>query len=168
MGLTQSAWDESFVNGIYTATCNVAIGLTTDDDAYTKKTPAGLDPSKLWTLYFYSTIAADNTVPIDVWVGWDDQFALSGNHTTVTAGAYGALYSRIMDDAVAAILDNPYIWIMNPYAQEADIVTAAAVGNGLRVKIPIFPYYVFNCNGADLVATTCYWKITQKQSKLGM
>jgi len=167
MALTQSDWTEHFVNGIYVAECNV-IATTAESDAYTKKTPVGLDPSLPWELTFYSTIAADNTVPIDLWIGWDDQFALSGDTTAVTAGAYGANYKQIMDDAVAAILNNPYVWEMDPYLKVADVITAAAIGSGLKVKVPIAPYYAFNIDGATLVGTTSYWKITQKQPKLGM
>lgn len=167
MALTQSAWTETYVNGSYVAKCSV-LATTNESDAYTKKTPPGLDPSKPWTVSFYSAIAADNTVPIDIWIGWDDRFALSGDSTAVTAGAYGSNYKNIMNDAVAAIADNPYTWIIDPYLTVADVITAAAIASGLKVKVPIAPYYAFNIDGATLVATTSYWIITQKNDKKGI
>lgn len=166
MALTQSNWTEKFVNGLYVAECNV-IATTAESDAYTKKTPAGLQPEKPWTLLFYSTIAADNTVPIDLWIGYSDNFVISGDTTTVAA-VDGSNFKSIMDDAVAAILGNPYAWIMDPYLPVADVVTAAAIATGLKVKVPIAPYYAFNIDGATLVATTSFWKITQKQDRLGI
>jgi hypothetical protein len=166
MALTQSAWTEKYVNGLYVAECNV-IATTAESDAYTKKTPANLEPDKEWTLFFYSTIAADNTVPIDLWVGYSDNFLMSGDSTTVTA-TDGTNYKQIMDDAVAAIAGNPYVWIMDPNLAVADVVTAAAIGSGLKIKVPVAPYYAFNIDGATLVATTSYWKIVQKQDKKGI
>jgi len=167
MALTQNAWTEKFVNGCYVAECSV-VATTDESDAYTKKTPPNLDPTKPWTLSFYSAIAADNSVPIDLWIGWDDRFALSGDTTTVTAGAYGSNYKNIMNDAVTAIADNPFTWIMDPDLAVADVVTAAAIASGLKVKTPVAPYYAFNIDGATLVATTSYWKITQKTDKKGI
>ena len=166
MALTQSAWTEHFVNGIYVAECSV-IATTAESDAYTKKTPIGLQPERPWALHFYSTIAADSSVPIDIWVGWSDNFALSGDSTTVAA-TDGSNYKQIMDDAVLAILGNPYTWIIDPYLPVADVITAAAVGSGLKAKVPIAPYYAFNIDGSTLVATTSFWKITQKQDRLGI
>lgn len=167
MALTQSEWTETFVNGAYVAKCNV-LPTTNESDVYTKKTPPGLDPSKPWTVSFYSAIGADNTVPIDIWVGWNDKFALSGDGSGVTAGAHGSNYKNIMDDAVAAIAGNPYTWIIDPYLTVADVITASAIAGGLKVKVPIAPYYAFNVDGGTVVATINYWIITQKTDKVGI
>ena len=172
MALTQGAWTQTFVNGLYVAKCTVTVGLTSDDDCYTLKTPSGgLDPSKPWTFAFYGTAAADNSVPIDLWIGWEDKFALSGNDGTVTAGAYGAEYKQIMDDAVLAIATAPVVFLMDPYLEVADVVTAAAIASGadgLKIKVPIAPYYAFNVDGANLVAQANYFIVTQKTDKVGI
>ena len=166
-GLVQGAWTENYENGMYIAECAIYPD-TTISDAYTLKTPTGLDPSEPWQLHFWSTIAVDNSVPIDIWVGWHDNFALSGNTTTVSAGAFGAEYKQIMDDAVLAVLNNPYIFDIDPNSTAADVVTAAAIADGFKVKVPVAPYYAFNIDGDTLVDTDCFFKIVQKSDKKGI
>ena len=168
MALTQGAWAETFVNGLYVAKCTVTVGLTSDDDCYTYRTTNNLDPSRPWTFAFYGTAAADNSVPIDLWVGWDHRFNLSGNGAAVTAGAYGANYKQIMDDAVLAVATAPYVFMMDPYLEVADVVTASAIATGLKIKVPIAPYYAFNVDGANLVAQANYFIVTQKTDKVGI
>ena len=58
MALTQSAWTEKFVGNVYTATCTV-VSTTAENDAYTKKTPANLNPSLPWTLFYQSYMTWD-------------------------------------------------------------------------------------------------------------
>jgi hypothetical protein len=62
MALTQSAWTETFVNGLYTATCTV-ISTTAENDAYTKKTPANLNPN-LPNIIIQNTLLVCQMVPM--------------------------------------------------------------------------------------------------------
>ena len=77
MALTQSAWTEDFVNGVYTASCTV-ISTTAENDAYTKKTPdtGKFDPSLPWTLFYFASATPDaQALPFDLWIGYDESFA---------------------------------------------------------------------------------------------
>ena len=171
MALTQGAWTESFVNGLYVAKCTV-VSTTAENDAYTLKTPAdGLDPSKQWTLHYTSSATPDGqALPLDLWVGFSDKFVLSGDGGTVAATAdTGSNYKQIYDDVVLAVTPIVYSFIMDPYQQVADVVTVAAIATGNKIKVPIAPYYAFNVDGGStLAAVSHYFIITQKQDKLGI
>lgn len=139
---------------------------TSDTDAYTLKTPAQLDPTRPWTLglSFSETIDTGQVVVIDLWVGYNDSFALSGQGGSVVATGLGANYKQIMDDAISAVGANMYVWQMDPNLAVADVVTLAAIAGGLKVKTPIAPYYAFNVDGASTfsAAAVCTWVIIQK------
>ena len=161
MALTQGAWTEKTVNGMYRATCNVAF-TTAESDAYTLKTPDALDPTKPWTLIVAAAATADGApLPLDIWVGHDSDFALSGNSTAVVA-TNGGMFKQICDNCVLAVTTVEYVFLMEPQLAVADVVTVAAIATGFKVNIPVAPYYAFNLDGGStLNATNCDFTIVQ-------
>lgn len=160
MALTQSAWTNSTVNGRFTSTCTVT-ATTAESDAYTLKTPKELNPMKPWTLIATTSAAPDGAaLPVDIWCGKAETFAISGDDATVAATG-GFLYKQILDDHDYTAAST-FAWLMDPFLPVADVVTKAAAGSGLKVKIPIAPYYAFNLDGGStLNAHTCTWTIIQ-------
>lgn len=169
MALTQSDWDEKIVNGVYTASCTV-VSTTAENDAYTKKTPAGLDPSRPWSLFYSAAATPDGqALPLDLWVGYNDAFDLSGDGANVVATGTGSNYKQIYDDVVLAVATIAYSFAFDPLQQVADVVTVAAIATGNKVKIPVAPYYAFNLDGGStLAATTHTFVITQKNDLEGI
>ena len=167
MALTQSEWTEKFVNGVYTATCTVA-STTAENDAYTKRTPSGLDPSLPWTLFYSAAATPDGAaLPFDLWIGYGSTFNLSGDGANVVATGTGSNYKSIYDDVVLAVTPISYSFAFDPLQQAADVVTVAAIATGNKVKIPVAPYYAFNLDGGStLAATTHTFVITQKNPDL--
>lgn len=165
MALTQSAWTVKTVKQkTIVATCTV-VATTSENDAYTLKTPKEIDGSKPFIATLYCSGTPDGSaLPIDLWVGTSDNFALSGNDSTVTA-TDGYKYKQIYDDCVLAVSPATAVTFkLDPYLAVADVVTVAAIATGLKVNIPIAPYYAFNCNGAStLAAVTYYWTLVQRQ-----
>lgn len=161
MALTQSAWTEKTANRQYVATCTVA-ATTAENDAYTLKTPAGLDPTKPFTVALVTSATPDGqALPVDIWLGWGDNFVLAGNDTTVAA-TNGAKFKQIFDDAVLAVTPLVYTFLIDPGLPVADVVTVAAIATGPKVRVPSAPYYAFNLNGGStLNAHTATWTIIQ-------
>ena len=158
MALTQGAWSTKSANGFSVHTCSIVV--TALDDAYTLKTPKGLDPKKQWLLYVTTSATGDQSaIPVDLWVGFSDSFALSGNEAV--AATDGANFKQIADDIVLAVDPIWYCWVMDPYSVVTDDVTYNA-GAQFNVKVPIAPYYAFNLDGGSDLATTITWKIVQK------
>lgn len=166
MALTQSAWTVSTLGEgekkTLVATCTV-LPTTSENDAYTLKTPDALNPKKPWILGLVCAATPDGSaLPVDLWVGYSSNFALSGDGASVAATGTGAKYKQIMDDVVLAVSPLMYVWQMDPNLAVADVVTVAAIATGLKVKVPVAPYYAFNLNGAStLAATTATWVIIQ-------
>ena len=157
MALTQSTWKSQPGGGSHISElkCNV-IFTTAENDAYTIaiKVP---DPTKPWTLIVTPAATADGqALPLDMWIGYDKSFALTGNDTTVAA-THGAFFKQIVDDVSAATARSI---MFDPNATQADVVAIAT--GGLRVKPPVAPYYIFNLNGGStLNATNCDFLIMQ-------
>lgn len=159
MALTKGAWTTSTVNKRFVATCTVT-AQTSDNDIYTLKTPTGLDPTKPWVLVVNSAGATlDATVaaiPLDVYIGYSDTFALTGNDTTVAATGGSLFKAGVIDDVRTAA----QTVLFDPNLAQSE-VTAIATG-GLKCKAPIAPYYIFNANCASAVsAGDCTFKIIQ-------
>jgi len=161
MALTQSAWTEKTVNDRYVATCTVTATVA-ENDAYTLKTPKGLNTSKAFTLLLsFSGTPDGSALPLDVWIGYDDTFALSGDGASVVA-TNGAQFKSIFDDVVLAVSPLTYMFVLDPAQTVADVVTVAAIATGPKVRIPVAPYYAFNLDGAStLAAETATWRIIQ-------
>lgn len=164
MALTQGAWTSKTVNKMFRATCNVAF-TASETDAYTLKTPDELDPTRPWTLIVAAAATADGqALPLDIWVGHDSDFALSGQGANVVA-TNGGMYKQICDDAVLAVTTVEYVFQMDPNLAVADVVTVGAIASGFKVKVPVAPYYAFNIDGGStLNATNMDFTILQAQS----
>ena len=164
MALTQSAWDDNSVNGLLVLTCTV-VHTTAETDAYTLKTPKNtIDGTRPWDLFYFADITADGgALPLDIWLGYEDDFALSGQGGSVVA-ASGAMYKQFMDDGRLAVVNAEHGFLIDPNLRDADVVTIGAIASGLKVNIPAAPYYAFNIDGGSaLIATTMNWRIVQKQ-----
>ena len=162
MALTIGAWsDGKTVNGMYMTTCNVAF-TTAETDAYTLKTPDGLDTSRKWTLIVAAAATADGAaLPMDLWVGHDTDFVLSGQGSSVVA-TNGGNFKTITDDVVLAVTTVEHVFLMDPDLAVADVVTVAAIATGYKLKIPVAPYYAFNLDGgSSLNATNIDFTIVQ-------
>ena len=162
MALTQSAWTSKTANGFIVHTCTVA-QTASETDAYTLKTPAKFNPEKQWELYLtFSGEPDGEALPVDLWMGFSDDFALSGQGASVIA-TDGAKVKQILNDCESADDGITYlVWTMDPYSTVADDVTFNA-GVIANVKVPIAPYYAFAVDGGtELLAVTATWKIVQK------
>jgi len=160
MALTQSAWTTKTVNGKFVASCTVA-ATTAENDAYTLKTPKELDTSKPFTVFVNTSAASDGAaVPLDIWIGYDDNFVMSGNDSTVAA-TNGVMFKQLTDDiGYSAATNNAFL--IDPGLPVADVVTIAAKATGYKARIPSVPYYIFNLNaGSTMLAHTTTYKIVQ-------
>lgn len=152
--LTIGEWTGKTYNGITTWTCEV-VATTADYDIYTKKTPEGLDPHKPWTLVINSAAATINnaTTPVDLYIGWDDTFALTLNNAPTVTG--GVLYKADIFDAAEA---TAVPILMHPNLTVAEDVS----GGAAKCYVPIAPYYIIDLDGGDTVAAeTTTFKIIQ-------
>ncbi len=164
MSLTQSEWTEESVNGFLVLTCTVH-QTSTEYDAYTLKTPANtVDGTRPWRLSHTSSAAPESgAMPVEIWIGYDDNFAISLQHTSIIA-ASGAKYKQINDEGQGAVLDVEYSYLIDPNLGVADIVTLTNIAKGYKVNVPAAPYYAFNFAGTTVLVddVTTTWKVTQK------
>lgn len=148
MALTQSAWSNNTVNGVLVSTSTV-IATTAENDAYTLKTPKELDTTRAFTLLYLTSATPDGqATPMDIWLGYNDNFAITGNDSTVAA-TNGARFKQFFDDGVLAVTPLIYSFVFDPYLPVADVVTVAAIATGPKIRIPAAPYYAFNVNGGS-------------------
>jgi hypothetical protein len=176
MAMTQNNWVKATsTDGFNKWTCTIVTGGTDLNDVYTKKTPAELDGSREWYAQVSASATADaQALPLDLWLGYNDSFALSGDGATVTAGDNGGKYKQISDDIVLAVTTLKHTFIMDPNWPIADIDTVAAILDGYHVRTPDAPYYAFNCNGGSTLASaTMTFTISQRatagsESNLGI
>ena len=164
MALTQGSWTKTASNGYNKWECTVA-HTNSENDAYTVKTPSQLDGNRPWHMAMSASATADGAaLPLDIWLGYNDSFALSGNDAAVTAGTNGYKLKQICDDCVLAVTTLKYSFMFDPELPVADVTTVAAIANGFKARIPAAPYYAFNLNGADTLnnSITTTWTIYQK------
>ncbi len=163
MGQTQSAWTDHSANGQLVLKCTV-LPVTTPTDTYTLKTPKDtIDGSRPWNLFLSFAASPDaEALPVDIWLGYEDDFVLSGTGASVVA-THGAMYKQITDDCRLAVANtSAHSWLMDPNLRDADVVTIGAIASGLKVMIPPAPYYVFALDGGSaLVDTLATWRIVQ-------
>lgn len=166
MALTQSAWTDKTVNGQLVSSCTV-LATTAETDSYTLKTSKLLDPTKPFNVYLeFSGTPDGSALPMDVWTGFTEGFALSGQGasvvSTVNSVRTGAKFKQVFDDVVLAVTTLNYVFHFDPNLAVADVVTVAAIATGPKIKVPVAPYYVFNLNGGStLAAETATWTIVQ-------
>ena len=164
MALTQGAWSDHSANGKLVLECTIT-QTTSETDAYTLKTPQNTLDGKLpWFLFLEAAATPDaQALPVDIWIGYSDAFALSGQGASVVA-TDGAMYKQILDTCVSAVTPLAYSFLIDPNLGEADVVTVAAIASGFKVCVPAMPYYAFNLDGGStLAATTVTWRIVQNQ-----
>ena len=132
--------------------------------AWTKKTPEFLKPEKPWTLLVSFSGATDTgATPLDIYLGYNSNAALSG---TASATASNCVkYKQVLDDCGYTDPTIAKAIIFDPSLGVADVVTIAAVANGLKVKVPIMPHYLFNitANSGQLLGVTVTFRIIQYQ-----
>lgn len=135
-----------------------------ESDIFTKRTPNGLDMDKPFDILVQTSQTADaQALPVKLWGGFSDDFALAGDTTTVAA-TNGALIKQLLDDCVLSVT-NPILFHCDPDSPVADVVTIAAVATGLKVRIPKLPYYILHFDGGStLAASTTYtiWLVQKK------
>ena len=159
-GITQTAWVPSTVNGHLVLKCNLTQVSTTLYDNFTLKTPKELDPTKPWILIVNTLGAATGDgagLPVDMWAGFGEDFALadnSGTDVTVTSGfeVAGSIMDDIHSEKLASRIDPTY----SGGRIQAITDTAGHINLGTA------PYYVVNMDDAgELGAVTTYIVITQ-------
>ena len=168
MALTQSGWDEKYVNGKYKIECTV-VSTTAETDAYTLKTPEGLDTSKPFTIFYSASGTPDGqALPFDIWYGFTDDFVLSGQGASVVA-TDGAFWKELLDDCVTGVTTVKLGILIIPNSAVADIVTIAAVATGLQSGGCNAPYLALNLNGGStLAAVTHTFTIVQDNDLKGV
>ncbi len=158
-GITQTAWVATTVNGHLVLKCNLTQATTTLWDNFTLKTPKNLDTTKPWLLFVNTTAAAAGDgagLPVDIWAGYDVDFALTGtaNDVTVTSGYEVA--GSIMDDVHSEMLASH----IDPNYTGARVQAATGVAG--HINVGTAPYYAINMDDAgELGAVTTYIVITQ-------
>lgn len=171
---TRSAWTEKRVGytsgSLYIASCTV-LSAVANWNAYTYKTPRGLDVKRPWTLVHYSSAdpSAGETPKLNLWGGYADDFEVantSGMVATATATS-GSKIIELIDDLTTIISTLPAVIQLIPNCFNdggavANVVTVAAIATGLKVRIPLLPYYAVGIDStAVLDATTAYYYIIQ-------
>ena len=153
MALTQGAWSSKEVNGRTVTTCTITATTAEHKNATLKVPKRMLDVTKPFTLTVNTagTTLDDATLPVDIYAGYSDAFALSVTTTALTVTDGFLLNADVIADvkaAVGSVIVDPYLNI----ADDADdIVRGACV-----------PYYGFVLDGAGaLAAAACIFVITQ-------
>ncbi len=159
-GITQTNWVSSTVNGHLVLKCNLTQVSTALYDNFTLKTPKELDPTKSWILVVNTSAAATGDgagLPVDMWAGYDDDFALadsSGTDVSVTSGfeVAGSIMDDIHSEKLASRIDPTY----------AGTRIQAASDTAGHINLGTAPYYAVNMDDAgELGAVTTYIVITQ-------
>ncbi len=156
MSITQNAWTTDTVNGFLVLTCTFSCD-TTLYDTYTLKTPANtVDGTKPFSIFVMAAGTLDaQAVPFNLWVGYKDNFALSGD--TPTLAQNGGYYVQLSDDIVLAVdttapIGVQHIFHIHPDLGVANVVTIAAIASGYKVNVPPSPYYSFAVDGGSAVS----------------
>ncbi len=163
MAIDQNPWTTKTVNGFLVMTCTFACD-TTLFDTYTFKTPAHtIDGTKPFSLFMSAAGTLDGqAVPFNLWVGYEDNFALTGD--TPTLATNGGYYVQLTDDLVLAVTTVEHVFHIHPDLGVADVVTVAAIATGYKVNVPPSPYYAFAVDGGSAVSADAITAvIVQKQ-----
>jgi hypothetical protein len=156
-------------SSVYVASCTV-LAAVANWNAYTVKTPLGLDVRKPWSLqvYYSGDISGSGTPALYLWYGYADDFAVANTDGMVAASTAtsGAGKIKLLDNVATIISTLPLTIQMTPnvamLSSVADVVTVAAIATGPKVRIPVMPYYSIGVDGGGvLAAVTGYYKIIQ-------
>ncbi len=158
MALTQGAWSSKSVNGKAVFECDV-VQTTAENDAYTLKTPKELDTSRAFILMVNTgNVTLDGSaLPVDIYAGYADDFAITGDGATVKATSGGLVAADVIDDVKSAANSI----IIDPNYNAAKVASTLAGVRGI-VNAGTPPYFAFNLDGGStLTAGTCHWVIIQ-------
>lgn len=161
--ISRTVWVPKTVNGFLVLTCTVS-GGTSYKDVYTYKTPANtIDGTKPFTVFMSAAATpADAALPLHLWIGYDDDFALSGDDGSLVA-ASGSFYVQLTEDSLLAVTTNQHAFNVHPNLRVADVVAKTNILTGYKANVPPAPYYTLCLNGANslyFVVTT--FRIVQK------
>ena len=164
MSIGQTAWVPKTVNGFLVLTCTIT-GDASLYDAYTLKTPANtVDGTKPFTIFQSAASTPDGSaLPFHVWIGYDDDFALSGDAGSLVA-ASGSFYVELTEDCRLAVTTVQHAYHIHPNLRVADVVVIGSITAGYKANVPPAPYYALCLNGASqLAAIVTTFRIVQKQ-----
>lgn len=142
--------------------CNVAF-TTAENDAYTKALPKSIDTTRQYVLMVKFAATPDGqALPFKLWLGYGNDFALSGDGASVAA-TNGFYFKQLFDDVVLAVT-NGYQFTIDPDLPVADVVTVAAIGSGAKVRVPKGLRAIFHLDGGStLNATNCDFYVIQSR-----
>jgi hypothetical protein len=158
MALTQGAWSVKTVNDKLVCECDV-VQTTGENDAYTLKTPSALDTSKPFIVLVNTAGATldGSALPVDIYAGFSDSFAVTGDSTTIGATDGGLVAADVIDDVKS--VNNGVL--VNPNYNGTKVQSTLAGARGV-VNAGTPPYFAFNLDGAStLTAGTCHWVLIQ-------
>lgn len=151
------AWTASTVNGHLVLECDVAI-TTSETDGYTLKTPKELDTTKSWVLAVNTAKVDLNaaTVEVDLWAGYDVDFALSGDGAVTAASGFEVASAVISEVKYAKAFTR-----VDPNYTGSRVQGAAETGG--IVNVGTAPYYAINLDGGGAFrgSLNCHFVITQ-------
>lgn len=141
---------------------NVAF-TTAENDAYTKALPKTIDTTRQYTVLVKFAATPDGSaLPLKLWLGYGDSFALSGDGANVVA-TNGFYFKQLFDDVVLAVA-NAYQFTIDPELPVADVVTVGAIASGAKVRIPKGLRAILHLDGAStLNATNCDFYVIQSR-----
>ena len=164
MALTKTAWDISVVNGHLVMECDVTHEAT-DEDSYTLKTPARtLDPTRSWILMVNTAgVTLDGSAcPIDIWAGYADGFAMTGNEGGTIAANYGV---EVAEAVIDTVQNTGYAVIIDPNYNGTTVQTVAGAAPVLGIRnCGTAPYYAIHLDGGSAMDETdkvCHYVIIQ-------
>ena len=158
MALTQGAWVRSTVDGHFVAYCDI-VQTAAETDAYTLKTPEGLDTSKPFFLLANAAAATLDGVAlaVDIWAGYSANFVLSGQGANVVATDGVQVFNGAIDDVKGTAISV----LIDPNFQNTAVPsTLAGVRGVVNCGSPIS--FAFNLDGGSTLSpATCRWVIFQ-------
>lgn len=159
MGLIQTDWVATTVNGHTVLKCTLTQESSAAQDSFTYKTPKELDPNKSWILVVNTagTTIESTTLPVDMWAGYDENATLADDSgTDVSATSTSEIAAAIMDNVEAEKLAS----VIDPHYIGTRIQAITDVGG--HINLSKAPYYIINLDGTSaLTEAACLIVITQ-------
>ena len=161
MALTQGLWlPQTSINGHSIWKNTTAVAVAGESDEYTLKTPVALNTYESWTIYVNIDGATldGSALAVDIWGGFTNDFALTGDTTTVAATDGDIVLNQAMDDVKGTMLS--FTSLPN-YTGAVVLATLAGVGG--HANLGTMPYYAFNLDGGTALtaSTSCVWMLVQ-------
>jgi hypothetical protein len=166
MAITQGAWSEKIVNGVYVATCTVS--GTDDTDLMTKRTPDNFDGSYPFSLVVYLSedMTAAGASAVDIWGCTSDLASLA----ITDAGTDCYLVQALSGDLDAGGTQVTHVFPAlggNGGGTFTQVVNSTTLNFAL---LPAWPHYIFNVDmTAGLQdAASVVFTVIQKTDKKGI